>query len=46
MVITQLTGIRHHPGHVWTILRNRLGWTCNVQSDAIEREQEQEQVAR
>ena len=27
VVITQLTGVRHHPGHVWSILRRRLGWT-------------------
>ena len=27
VVITQLTGVRHHPGHVWVILRRRLGWT-------------------
>jgi transposase len=27
VVITQLTGVRHHPGHVWVILRQRLGWT-------------------
>jgi transposase len=27
VVITQLTGIRHHPGHVWAILRHRLGWS-------------------
>jgi transposase len=27
VVITQLTGVRHHPGHVWSILRQRLGWT-------------------
>jgi transposase len=27
VVITQLTGVRHHPGHVWSILRDRLGWT-------------------
>jgi hypothetical protein len=26
-VITQLTGVRYHPGHVWVILRHRLGWT-------------------
>jgi transposase len=25
-VIKRLTGIRHHPGHVWRILR-RLGWS-------------------
>jgi transposase len=27
VVITQLTGVRHHPGHVWKLLRQRLGWT-------------------
>ena len=27
VVICQLTGVRHHPGHVWVILRQRLGWT-------------------
>jgi transposase len=27
VVITQLTGVRYHPGHVWVILRRRLGWT-------------------
>jgi len=26
VVITQLTGVRYHPGHVWSILRHRLGW--------------------
>jgi transposase len=27
VVITQLTGVRYHPGHVWLILRRRLGWS-------------------
>jgi transposase len=27
VVITQLTGVRYHPGHVWSVLRQRLGWT-------------------
>jgi transposase len=27
VVITQRTGVRYHPGHVWSILRRRLGWT-------------------
>ena len=27
VVITQRTGVRYHPGHVWVILRRRLGWT-------------------
>jgi class 3 adenylate cyclase len=26
-VIQRLTGIRHHPAHVWALLRHRLGWT-------------------
>jgi hypothetical protein len=25
VVIIQLTGVRHHPGHVWVILRHRMG---------------------
>ena len=25
VVITQLTGVRHHPGHVWSILRHQFG---------------------
>jgi transposase len=27
VVITQLAGVRYHPGHVWVILRRRLGWS-------------------
>jgi transposase len=26
-VIERLTGVRHHPAHVWALLRHRLGWT-------------------
>jgi transposase len=26
-VIERLTGVSYHPGHVWYILRDRLGWT-------------------
>jgi transposase len=41
VVITQLTGIRHHPGHVWWILRQRLGWTVRrPERRAIERDEE------
>jgi transposase len=25
-VIERLTGVRHHPAHVWALLRHRLGW--------------------
>jgi transposase len=27
LVIERLTGVRHHPAHVWALLRHRLGWT-------------------
>jgi transposase len=41
VVITQLTGVRHHPGHVWVILRHRLGWTLQrPERQASERDQE------
>jgi transposase len=26
-VIERLTGVRHHPAHVWAVLRHRLGWS-------------------
>jgi transposase len=26
-VIERLTGVRHHPAHVWALLRHRLGWS-------------------
>jgi transposase len=41
VVITQLTGVRHHPGHVWSILRHRLGWTLQrPKRRASERDEE------
>jgi transposase len=27
VVIERLTGVRHHPAHVWALLCHRLGWT-------------------
>ena len=40
-VITQLTVVRHHPEHVWVILRHRLGWTLQrPERQAIERDEE------
>jgi transposase len=27
LVIQRLTGVRHHPAHVWALLRHRLGWS-------------------
>jgi transposase len=26
-VIWRLSGVRHHPAHVWALLRYRMGWT-------------------
>jgi transposase len=28
VVIERITGVRHHPGHVWYILRDRLGFSA------------------
>jgi transposase len=27
VMIQQLTGVHHHPAHVWALLRHRLGWS-------------------
>ena len=27
LVIERLTGVVHHPGHLWAILHHRLGWS-------------------
>jgi transposase len=41
VVITQLTGVRYHPGHLWSILRHRLGWSLQrPERRAIERDEE------
>ena len=41
VVITQLTGVRYHPGHVWMILRQRFGWTLQrPERRASERDEE------
>jgi transposase len=45
VVITQLTGVRHHPGHVWSILRHRLGWTLQ-RPERRASERDQEAIAR
>jgi transposase len=39
-VIERLTGVRHHPAHVWALLRHRLGWTVQrPKRRAAERDQ-------
>jgi transposase len=40
LVIWRLTGVRHHPAHVWALLRHRLGWTVQrPKRRAAERDQ-------
>jgi transposase len=40
-VIERLTGVRHHPAHVWALLRHRLGWSVQrPKRRAAERDQE------
>jgi transposase len=45
VVITQLTGVRYHPGHVWSILRHRLGWTLQ-RPERRASERDEEAIAR
>ena len=40
VVIQRLTGVQHHPAHVWALLRHRLGWSVQrPKRRAIERDQ-------
>ena len=40
LVIERLTGVCHHPAHVWALLRHRLGWTVQRPTRrAVERDQ-------
>jgi transposase len=40
LVIRRLTGVKHHPAHVWALLRHRLGWTVQrPKRRAAERDQ-------
>jgi hypothetical protein len=34
LVIQRLTRVRHHPAHVWALLRHRLGWSVQRPSAA------------
>jgi transposase len=45
VVITQLTRVRYHPGHVWVILRQRLGWTLQ-RPERRASERDKEAIAR
>jgi transposase len=44
IVIERVTGVRYHPGHVWRILRRRLGWTVQLPAKRA-RERSEEAVA-
>ena len=40
-VIERVTGVAYHPGHVWYIVRDRLGWTWQRPArQAVERDDE------
>jgi transposase len=40
-VIEQVTGVAYHPGHVWKLLRHRLGWRLQRPARrAIERDEQ------
>jgi transposase len=40
IVIERLTGVQHHPAHVWALLRHRLGWSVQrPKRRAVERDQ-------
>jgi Winged helix-turn helix len=40
-VIEQVTGVGYHPGHVWKLLRRRLGWRLQRPArGAIERDEQ------
>ena len=41
VVIERLTGVQHHPAHVWALLRHRLGWSVQrPKRRAAERDQD------
>jgi transposase len=41
LIIERLTGVQHHPAHVWALLRHRLGWSVQrPRRRAAERDQE------
>jgi transposase len=41
LVIQRLTGVQHHPAHVWALLHHRLGWSVQrPRRRAAERDQD------
>jgi transposase len=43
-VITKVSGVRYHPGHVWRIVR-RLGWSLQKPTTRA-RERDEVEIAR
>jgi transposase len=41
-VIWRLTGVRHHPAHVWRLLRHRLDWTLQRPARRAQERDEQQ----
>jgi transposase len=40
VVLERLTGVQHHPAHVWALLHHRLGWSVQrPRRRAVERDQ-------
>ena len=40
-MIEQVTGVAYHPGHVWKLLRRRLGWRLQRPARrAVERDEQ------
>jgi len=44
-VIEREFGVRYHPDHVWRILHNQLGWTCQMPEQQA-REKDDEAIRR
>ncbi len=44
-VIQRLTGVRHHPAHVWALLHHRLGWSVQRPKRPKRRSAERDQAA-
>ena len=44
-VIERMFGVKYHPDHVWGILHNQLGWTCQMPEHQA-REKDDEAVRR
>jgi transposase len=44
-VIERVFGVKYHPAHVWRLLHNQLGWTCQMPEHQA-REKDDEAIGR